>query len=153
MITLPSQIDPNSEAFEQNAEAMAEALALLDKDLGRSRAGGGEKYVKRHLDRGKLLPRERVERILDRDGWFLEIGSLAGMDLEGNKPGARIVGGVGVVEGVECVISASESTDQGGAIHEWGVRKSQRLGEIALLNRLPVISCVESAGADLPNQG
>jgi acetyl-CoA carboxylase carboxyltransferase component len=153
MITLPTQIDPSSQPFQDNEAAMMEALEVLSTDLARSRAGGGEKYVKRHLDRGKLLPRERVERLLDRDGWFLEIAPLAGMDLEGNKPGARIIGGIGVVEGIECVITASESTDQGGAIHEWGVKKSQRLGEIALENRLPLISCVESAGADLPNQG
>jgi len=153
MITLPTQIDTSSDVFEKNCSAMGEALDILAKDLTRSREGGGEKYVQRHLDRGRLLPRERVERLLDRDGWFLEIAPLAGMDLEGNKPGARIIGGVGVVCGVECVISASESTDQGGAIHEWGVKKSQRLGEIAIENRLPVISCVESAGADLPNQG
>jgi len=153
MILLPTQVDPASEQFEKNREAMETSLQRLAKDQARARAGGGEKYVNRHLDRGKLLPRERVERLLDRDGWFLEICPLAGMDLEGNKPGARIIGGVGVVSGVECVISASESTDQGGAIHEWGVKKSKRLGEIAIQNRLPVISCVESAGADLPNQG
>ncbi len=152
MIELPSTVDTRSDAFAANAEAMQTALKVLDKDLCRSREGGGEKYVKRHLDRGKLLPRERVERLLDRDGWFLEVSALAGMDIEGGRPGARIVGGVGVVSGVECVISANESTDQGGAINEWGVKKTRRLAEIALENRLPVLSLVESAGADLPNQ-
>ena len=131
---------------------MVAALEQLRDDLGRAREGGGEKYTSRHLARGKMLPRERVERLLDEDGWFLEVCPLAAMDLDGLRPGARIIGGVGVVEGVECVISASESTDQGGAIHEYGVKKSQRLSEIAMENRLPMLSLVESAGADLPNQ-
>ncbi|MGB0639009.1 MAG: acyl-CoA carboxylase subunit beta [Myxococcota bacterium] len=152
MNKLPTQIDSGSETFKVNAEAMNESLEQLSKDFAQSREGGGEKYTKRHLDRGKLLPRERVERLLDRDGWFLDICPLAAMELDGNKAGARIIGGVGVVEGVEVCISATESTDQGGAIHEYGVQKSRRLSEIAFENRLPMISLVESAGADLPNQ-
>jgi acetyl-CoA carboxylase carboxyltransferase component len=152
MNRLPTQIDPRSETYAENVDSMTAALAVLDKDLDRSRQGGGEKYTKRHLDRGRMLPRERVESLLDRDGWFMELSPLAGMDIEGGRPGARIIGGVGVVSGVECVISANECTDQGGAINEWGVKKTRRLAEIALENRLPVLSLVESAGADLPNQ-
>lgn len=131
---------------------MASALEQLDADLARAREGGGAKYTQRHTDRGRLLPRERVERLLDDDGWFLELCPLAAMELDGRAPGAGIVGGVGVVEGVEVVISASEATLQGGAIHEYGVQKSRRLAEVALENRLPMLSLVESAGADLPNQ-
>ncbi|MEC9391595.1 MAG: carboxyl transferase domain-containing protein [Myxococcota bacterium] len=152
MNRLPTNVDPNSAVFRDNAEAMQAALEQLDRDLERARAGGGEKYRKRHLDRGKLLPRERVERLLDDDGWFLELCPLAAMELDGRAPGAGVIGGVGVVEGVEVMITASEATLQGGAIHEYGVKKSQRLSEIALQNRLPVLSLIESAGADLPNQ-
>ena len=152
MNLLPTQVDPTSDQFRTNAEAMQAAVDQLQADLSQAREGGGEKYTTRHLERGKLLPRERVERLIDDDGWFLEVCPLAAMELDGLKPGGRIIGGVGVVEGVEVVISASESTDQGGAIHEYGVKKSRRLSEIALENRLPMVSLVESAGADLPNQ-
>jgi acetyl-CoA carboxylase carboxyltransferase component len=152
MIRLPSTIDPDSSVFQANVEAMESALDQLDADLARSREGGGEKYTQRHQERGKLLPRERVERLLDRDGHFLEICPLAAMGLDGLRPGARIIGGVGVVNGIEVMVTASEATDRGGAIHEYGVQKSRRLAEIALENRLPMITMVESAGADLPNQ-
>jgi acetyl-CoA carboxylase carboxyltransferase component len=152
MNVLPTAVDTRSDAYAANASAMAVAVGVLHRDLERSREGGGEKYVQRHLDRGMLLPRERVERLLDRDGWFLDICALAGMDIDGLRPGGRIIGGVGVVSGVECVITANEATDRGGAINEWGVKKTRRLAEIALENRLPVISCVQSAGADLQNQ-
>jgi acyl-CoA carboxylase subunit beta len=152
MNRIPTRIDTGSDAFKANAEAMSASVEQLHEDLAKSREGGGEKYTQRHLDRGKLLPRERVERMIDQDGWFMELCPLAAMELDGLKPGARIIAGIGVVEGVEVVITASEATDQGGAIHEYGVKKSRRVSEIALENRLPMISMVESAGADLPNQ-
>ncbi len=152
MNRIPTKIDLNSAVFKENQEAMAASLEQLAADLTRARDGGGEKYNQRHVERGKLLPRERVERLLDDDGWFLELCPLAAMELDGRTPGAGVIGGVGVVEGVEVVITASEATLQGGAIHEYGVKKSRRLSEIALENRLPVVSLVESAGADLPNQ-
>jgi len=149
---LTSTIDTASETFQANAAAMREGLDKLARDLTRARAGGGARYVSRHLSRDKLLPRDRVERILDRGSYFLDICPLAGMDIEGCRPGASLICGVGVVSGVECVISGSDSTLQGGAINEWGVKRSQRIAEIASENRLPVISMIESAGADLPNQ-
>jgi len=152
MNRIVSKVDPQSDLFKANEDSMAAALEQLDADLARAREGGGAKYTQRHTDRGRLLPRERVERLLDDDGWFLELCPLAAMELDGRAPGAGIVGGVGVVEGVEVVISASEATLQGGAIHQYGVQKSRRLAEVALENRLPMFSLVESAGADLPNQ-
>ena len=152
MNQIPTQIDTDSDVYKANAEAMQAAVNQLHEDLEKSREGGGEKYTQRHKDRGKLLPRERVERILDPDGWFMELCPLAAMELDGLRPGGRVIAGIGLVEGVEVVITASEATDQGGAIHEYGVKKSRRVSEIALENRLPMISMVESAGADLPNQ-
>ena len=152
MTPLTTLIDPRDDTFRRNSEAMEEALGTLSRALARARAGGGEKYVRRHLERGKLLPRERVERLLDRDGWFLELAPLAGLDIEGCVPGAGLVCGVGLVSGTPCVITANDATVQGGAVNEWGVRKTNRVAEIAWENRLPGISLVESAGADLPNQ-
>ncbi|TVQ95452.1 MAG: acyl-CoA carboxylase subunit beta [Deltaproteobacteria bacterium] len=149
---LRSSVDPADETFENNRSANLEALEQLSKALGKANAGGGEKYNARHLDAGKLLPRERVEALLDEGGPFLEVCALAGLDVDGQRPGAGVVGGVGVVSGVECVITASEATVKGGAVSELGVRKSARLAEIADQNRLPSISLIESAGADLPNQ-
>ena len=149
---LRSRADTRSELFAQNREANLKTLERLTKDLSRSREGGGEKYVARHLDAGKLLPRERIERLVDRDGHFMEIAALAGLNISGHAPGASIVGGVGVVSGVECMITASEATVKGGAISEYGVIKSARLSDMAEQNGLPSISLIESAGADLPNQ-
>ena len=76
--------------------------------MASSREGGGEKYVKRHLDRGKLLPRERIELLLDRDSYFLELLPLAGSEVDGDAPGASMIGGIGLVSGVECLIIASD---------------------------------------------
>jgi len=98
------------------------------------------------------LPRERVELLLDRDSYFLELCALAGKDVPGHMPGASMIGGIGKVSGVECLITASESTVKGGAISEMSAWKSGRLSDIAEHNRLPSISMIESAGADLPNQ-
>jgi acetyl-CoA carboxylase carboxyltransferase component len=149
---LGTRVDLRSDAFKANREANEQALVELEKVFDKARAGGGEKYVKRFRDRGKMLPRERVEALIDADAHFLEVCALAGADVRGHHPGASIIGGVGVVSGVECVISASEATVKGGAINELGVQKTKRLAEIAEQNGLPSISLIESAGADLPNQ-
>ncbi len=147
-----TKLDRRSEAFQANRTANAAAVAKLTTALGEATVGGGEKYTSRHVRAGKLLPRERVELLLDRDAYFLELCALAGKDVPGHTPGASIVGGVGVVSGVECVITASEATVKGGAMSEMSVGKSGRLSDIAEQNRLPSISLIESAGADLPNQ-
>ena len=149
---LPTQVDPKSETYRENLEVTQQRLESLDKALAEARKGGGDKYNQRHRDAGKLLPRERIEHLLDRDSYFLEICPIAGYDVPGHKTGTAIVGGVGLVSGVECVISASEATVKGGAVTELGVAKSARLSEIAQQNRMPAISLIESAGADLPNQ-
>ncbi len=149
---ISSKVRTGDELFRENYRANLAVLDKLDKALAEARAGGGDKYVARHKSRGRLLPRERIELILDRDSYFLELCSLAGYGISGHKPGASLVGGIGLVSGVECVISASEATVKGGAVNEFGVKKSARLAEIAAQNRLPSISMIESAGADLPNQ-
>ena len=153
MRSLPTRVDPTHCDFQQNRQANEQAIEQLDVALARSRAGGGEKYVQRHRNRGKLLPRERIELLLDRDSYFLELCPLAGTGVGGGvKPGASFIGGIGRVRGVECVISASEATVKGGAINEYSVQKTQRLAQISLENHLPSISLIESAGADLPAQ-
>lgn len=142
-----------SARFIENRQANLVAAATLERALADTRSGGGERYNARHLERGKLLPRERVELLLDRDAPFLEIAPLAGFGIgAGVKAGASIVGGVGVVSGVECLISCTESTVKGGAMNEYSVAKSRRLAQISEENGLPAIHLVESAGADLPNQ-
>lgn len=152
MNVLPTRIDPRSEAFVHNRDQNLESVCKLRKELARGQAGGGEKSVQRHLKRGKLLPRRRVELLLDRDSPFLEICPLAGIHEAGSVPGGASIGGIGRVNGVECMITASDSTVKGGAIGSVGVAKSGRLGEIAWENQLPAVHLIESAGADLLNQ-
>lgn len=131
---------------------MKEAVAKLKAELLRSTKGGGDKYVARHLARGKLLPRERIEMLLDEGSYFLEIAPLAGINAENEFVGAGVVGGIGLVSGRECLIIANEATVKGGAVSEIGQLKNRRLSDISAQNRLPSISLVESAGADLPVQ-
>ena len=99
-----------------------------------------------------MLPRERVEALLDEGSYFLEIAPLAGIGLDGEVPGAGLVGGMGLVEDRECLIIANEATAKGGATGEPGLLKNARLGDIARENQLPIILLVEAAGADLPQQ-
>jgi acetyl-CoA carboxylase carboxyltransferase component len=131
---------------------MSALVATLEAAHAEARAGGGDKYVDRHRSRGKLVARDRIELLLDSDSHFLELMPLAGHGVRGVGTGAGVIGGIGVVAGVECLITASESTLKGGAINEYGLRKSLRLAEIGKANRLPSIHLTESAGADLPNQ-
>jgi acetyl-CoA carboxylase carboxyltransferase component len=138
--------------FQHNREHNLKQLHRLSAALSKANEGGGEKYNARHVAAGKLLPRQRIELLLDRDSYFVEICALAGHGVSGYASGAGIIGGVGVVSGVECMISASEATVKGGAVNELGVHKSARLADVAEKNGLPSINLIESAGADLPNQ-
>ncbi|MDR8411191.1 acyl-CoA carboxylase subunit beta [Nonomuraea sp. 3-1Str] len=130
---------------------MLAKLAELDAEHAKAVAGGGEKYRERHRRRGKLLARERIELLLDPDSPFLELSPLAawGSDF---PVGASVVTGIGVIEGVECVVCASDPTVRGGASNPWTLRKTLRASDIALRNRLPYVNLVESGGADLPTQ-
>jgi len=148
---LRSTLDTTSAEYQERREAMLAQLRDLDAEHAKALAGGGEKYVERHRRRGKLLARERIELLLDPDSAFLELSPLAawGSDF---PVGASVVTGIGVVEGVECMIVANDPTVRGGASNPWTVKKSFRAADIALENRLPVINLVESGGADLPTQ-
>jgi acetyl-CoA carboxylase carboxyltransferase component len=130
---------------------MLEKLADLEAEHAKAVAGGGEKYVDRHHQRGKLLPRERIELLIDEGSAFLELSPLAGWGSDFTV-GASIVTGIGVVEGVECLITANDPTVKGGASNPWTVKKGFRAAQIAEENNLPTISLVESGGADLPTQ-
>jgi acetyl-CoA carboxylase carboxyltransferase component len=148
---LKSALDPKGAEYGQRREAMLAKLAQLEEEHAKALAGGGEKYVERHRKRGKLLARERIELLIDPDSAFLELSPLAawGSDF---PVGASVVTGIGVVEGVECMIIANDPTVRGGSSNPWTVRKSFRASDIALENRLPVVNLVESGGADLPTQ-
>lgn len=130
---------------------MLDKLADLDAQHAVAVAGGGEKYVDRHHARGKLTARERIELLVDPGSAFLELSPLAGWGSDFTV-GASVVTGIGVVEGVECMISANDPTVKGGASNPWTVKKIFRASQIAEENDLPTISLVESGGADLPTQ-
>jgi acetyl-CoA carboxylase carboxyltransferase component len=130
---------------------MLEKLADLETEHAKAVAGGGEKSVARHHGRGKLLPRERIELLVDEGSAFLELSPLAGWGSDFTV-GASVVTGIGVIEGVECLITANDPTVKGGASNPWTVKKIFRASQIAEENGLPTVSLVESGGADLPTQ-
>ena len=143
--------DPGSELFRANREAMLAKLAQLDAEHAKALAGGGPSYVARHHQRGKLLARERIELLVDEDSPFLELSPLAGYGTD-FPVGGSVVTGIGVIEDVECVIVASDPTVRGGATNPISLRKSFRALDIARDNRLPLVSLIESGGADLQSQ-
>jgi acetyl-CoA carboxylase carboxyltransferase component len=131
--------------------AMLEKIAALDAEHAKAVAGGGPRNVDRHHERGKLLARERIELLLDEGSAFLELSPLAGWGSD-FAVGASVVTGIGVVEGVECMVIANDPTVRGGASNPWTVKKLFRAAQIARENRLPTVNLVESGGADLPTQ-
>ncbi|WP_447006905.1 acyl-CoA carboxylase subunit beta [Saccharothrix isguenensis] len=151
MTTLRTVVDSRSPEHVENREALLARLAELDAEHAKALAGGGAKYTERHHKRGKLLARERIELLVDQDSPFLELSPLAAWGTD-YPVGASVVTGIGVVEGVECVIVANDPTVRGGASNPWTLRKTFRANDIALQNRLPLIGLVESGGADLPSQ-
>ncbi|HEX4724853.1 MAG TPA: carboxyl transferase domain-containing protein, partial [Pseudonocardiaceae bacterium] len=152
MTALRSTLDPNTETYQENRAAMTARLAELAGEHAKALAGGGPKYVDRHHQRGKLLARERIELLLDQDSAFLELSPLAAWGSE-FPVGASCVVGLGVIEGVECLVVANDPTVRGGASNPWTLRKSFRASEIAAANQLPLVQLVESGGADLNSQG
>ena len=112
---MTSRIDPRDDEFCANDAANRAAVEKLRAALAEATVGGGERYTSRHRAAGKLLPRERIELLLDRDAYFLELAPLAGIGVQGHTPGAGAIGGIGVVSGTECVIWANDSTVKGGA--------------------------------------
>src|SRR5438876_7903404 len=129
MPVLRSKIDRQSPSYQTNYSKTKLAVERLTVELAESTQGGGEKYVKRHLERGKLLPRDRVELLLDEGSYFLEIAPLAGIGIDDETPGARVIGGVGLVSGRECLIIANEATAKGGSTSEAGLWKNARLAD------------------------
>lgn len=148
---MSTAIDPHSPAYTEAVAAMRTKLAELDTELAKALAGGGPKYVERHHARGKLTARERIELLVDEDSPFLELCALAGYGTEFHV-GASVVTGIGVIEDTECMLVAHDPTVKGGTSNPWTLKKVLRANQIALENRLPVISLVESGGADLPTQ-
>jgi acetyl-CoA carboxylase carboxyltransferase component len=148
---LQSTLDTSSADFTANRDAMLAKLGELDTEHSKAIAGGGPKYVERHRKRGKLLARERIELLIDPDSPFLELSPLAAYGSD-YTVGASVVTGIGVVEGVECMIMASDPTVRGGSSNPWTVKKTFRAMDIAMENRLPLINLGESGGADLPSQ-
>jgi len=153
MTTLASSIDPDSPAFAANAAAMKALVMDLESRTARAALGGSEEARKRHEDRGKLLPRERVERLLDPGSPFLELSALAAHGMyEGDVHGASIITGIGRVAGRTCVVVCNDPTVKGGAYYPMTVKKHLRAQEVARENRLPCIYLVDSGGANLPYQ-
>src|SRR5947209_7635093 len=151
MPVLKSTLDTTDETYRDNRRVQLEALAALEQQLDLVRAGGGERYARRHHERGRLLVRERLELLLDRDTPFMELSPLAAWGSQFTV-GASILTGIGVVSGVECMIIAHDPTVRGGAMNPYTLRKNLRAFEISRNNRLPLITLVESGGADLPTQ-
>ncbi|MEO1246789.1 MAG: carboxyl transferase domain-containing protein [Pseudomonadota bacterium] len=148
-----SSIDTASAGFAANRDAMQTLVDELRTRAATVCEHGGERYTERHKARGKLLARERIDRLLDGDSPFLEIGQLAAWEVySGALHSAGVVAGIGRVEGVECVIVANDATVKGGTYHPLTVKKHLRAQTIALENRLPCIYLVESGGAFLPMQ-
>ncbi|HCB74834.1 MAG TPA: methylcrotonoyl-CoA carboxylase [Sphingomonas bacterium] len=150
---LPTQVQPDSDAFRANAAHNRALAEKLRADVAKAALGGSEKAREKHTARGKLLPRERVERLLDPGSPFLEIGQLAAFDLyDGEVPGAGVIAGIGRVSGRTVMIVANDATVKGGTYFPMTVKKHLRAQEIAEANRLPCIYLVDSGGANLPHQ-
>ncbi len=147
---IESKIRTDSEEFQTNYAAMLAQCEQLHERLELVRQGGGPAAQERFRSRGKLLPRERIEQLIDPRSDFLELSPLAAWEMYDNEaPCASFIAGIGRVHGVECLITANDATVKGGAFYPMTVKKSLRAQQIALENRLPCISLVESAGANL----
>ncbi|MEP6786681.1 MAG: carboxyl transferase domain-containing protein [Sphingomonadales bacterium] len=150
---LTTALNPDSDSFRANAAHNRALRHELWEKVATAALGGNEKSRERHTSRGKLLPRERVERLLDPGAPFLEIGQLAANGLYGEDiPGAGVIAGIGRVSGRQCMIVANDATVKGGTYYPMTVKKHLRAQEIATENHLPCIYLVDSGGANLPNQ-
>ncbi len=153
MTKLESKLNPRSAEFQANATAMRALVDDLRGQFAKVEQGGGEAARAKHTARGKLLPRERVNQLLDPGTPFLELSPLAAHGMyDGAAPGAGVITGIGRVNGVDCVIVCNDATVKGGTYYPMTVKKHLRAQEIAEQNRLPCIYLVDSGGANLPNQ-
>ncbi|KAJ6409599.1 hypothetical protein OIU84_009155 [Salix udensis] len=150
---LPDGVDRNSEAFAQNSKAMEGLISQLQSHINKVLAGGGEEAVKRNRKRNKLLPRERIDKLIDPGSSFLELSQLAGHELYGETlPSGGIITGIGPVHGRLCMFVANDPTVKGGTYYPITVKKHLRAQEIAAQCKLPCIYLVDSGGAFLPKQ-
>jgi 3-methylcrotonyl-CoA carboxylase beta subunit len=153
MTTLQTRINPRSTEFAANSANLLDQVNALRALLEKVQQGGGPKAQERHASRGKLLPRERINRLLDCGSPFLEVGQLAALGVYDEEvPAAGVIAGIGRVEGVECMIIANDATVKGGSYYPLTVKKHLRAQTIAQQNRLPCIYLVDSGGANLPRQ-
>jgi 3-methylcrotonyl-CoA carboxylase beta subunit len=158
MPVLIPRINLRSDEARRNADAMRALVDDLNRHLARIAQGGGEAARAKHLGRGKLLPRDRVDGLLDPDTPFLEVAPLAAMGVYTEKdgsdsaPAAGVIAGIGRIQGVECMVVCNDATVKGGTYYPLTVKKHLRAQEIARENRLPCLYLVDSGGANLPNQ-
>ena len=150
---LDTRVDRSAAEFARNRERMETLVAELRARSAEVARGGGVEAIERHRGRGKLLARERIDRLLDPGSAFLELNALAAWDVyDGDAPGGGIVTGIGVVAGRECVVVANDATVKGGTYYPLTVKKHLRAQEVAAQNRLTCIYLVDSGGAFLPMQ-
>ncbi|NIM41513.1 MAG: methylcrotonoyl-CoA carboxylase [Hydrogenophaga sp.] len=153
MSILETKLNPRSADFQANAEAMRAQVEDLKVQLAKAAQGGGEAARAKHVKRGKLLPRDRVQMLLDPGTPFLELAPLAAHGMyHGDAPCAGLIAGIGRVSGVDCLIVCNDATVKGGTYYPMTVKKHLRAQEIAMQNHLPCIYLVDSGGANLPNQ-
>src|SRR6476620_7234659 len=153
METIASQVDAGSAGYAANREAQLGLARELKERLAATALGGPEKSRERHVARGKLLPRERIDRLLDDGSPFLEIAPLAAEGMyDGDSPGAGMIAGIGLVHGRHVLVVCNDATVKGGTYYPMTVKKHLRAQEVALENNLPCIYLVDSGGAFLPKQ-
>ncbi|WP_136656411.1 carboxyl transferase domain-containing protein [Nitratireductor sp. XY-223] len=153
MAVLSSQISPSSQSYKDNAQHMRGLIDRVGEVAAAVELGGSEQARERHLSRGKLLPRERVRRLLDNNSPFLEIGQFAAHDMYGGDiSSAGLIAGIGRVSGRDVMIVCNDATVKGGTYYPMTVKKHLRAQEVAQQNNLPCIYLVDSGGANLPNQ-
>ncbi|KAE8635971.1 hypothetical protein XENTR_v10002799 [Xenopus tropicalis] len=152
--TIGTKPDSNSPAYQESYDRMKALVTELKERAQKIRLGGGDKARALHTSRGKLLPRERIDRLIDPGSAFLEFSQFAGYQLYGNEevPAGGIISGIGRVSGVECLIVANDATVKGGSYYPITVKKHLRAQEIAMQNNLPCVYLVDSGGANLPRQ-
>ena len=153
MDALKSNINTGSKEFLENTKVMESLVEDLKKKIAFSQMGGGKEAIERHISRGKLLPRERINYLIDPGSPFLEFSSLAAYGHYNDEaPGSGLITGIGRVSGRECVLIVNDATVKGGTYYPITVKKQLRAQDIALENHLPCIYLVDSGGANLPNQ-
>ena len=153
MFRIESKINTGSPGFLKNREEYLKLLELFRKNLSEARQGGPASSVQRHKERGKLLARERIDLLVDRNTPFIELSALAAFGLyDGGFPSAGIVTGIGVIHGKEVMIVANDATVKGGTYVKETIKKHVRAQEIAMENRLPCVYLVDSGGVFLPEQ-